>query len=84
MLLVVVLATLATIGIKESLRVNLVLVAIKLFVVLFVIIAGLFYIKGSNLLAVHPAERAGPERRRHHHHPAVPGDLRVQPRRRSA
>ena len=49
MLLVLVLATLATIGIKESLRVNLVLVAIKLFVVLFVIIAGLFYIKGSNL-----------------------------------
>ena len=49
MLLVAVLATLATIGIKESLRVNLVLVAIKLFVVLFVIIAGLFYIKGSNL-----------------------------------
>ncbi len=49
MLLVIVLATLATIGIKESLRVNLVLVAVKLFVVLFVIIAGLFYIKGSNL-----------------------------------
>lgn len=49
MLLVLVLATLATIGIKESLRVNLVLVAVKLFVVLFVIIAGLFYIKGSNL-----------------------------------
>ncbi|MFF0268572.1 amino acid permease [Kribbella sp. NPDC004536] len=49
MLLVLVLATLATIGIKESMRVNLVLVAIKLFVVLFVIVAGLFYIKGSNL-----------------------------------
>jgi APA family basic amino acid/polyamine antiporter len=49
MLLVIVLATLATIGIKESLRVNLALVAVKLFVVLFVIIAGLFYIKGSNL-----------------------------------
>jgi APA family basic amino acid/polyamine antiporter len=49
MLLVLVLATLATIGIKESLRVNLALVAVKLFVVLFVIVAGLFYIKGSNL-----------------------------------
>jgi basic amino acid/polyamine antiporter, APA family len=49
MLLVAVLATLATIGIKESLRVNLVLVAIKLFVVLFVIVAGLFYIQGDNL-----------------------------------
>ncbi|MEV8371763.1 amino acid permease [Kribbella sp. NPDC056861] len=49
MLLVIVLTILATIGIKESLRVNLVLVAVKLFVVLFVIIAGLFYVKASNL-----------------------------------
>lgn len=49
MLLVLVLTALATAGIKESMRVNLVLVAIKLFVVLFVIVAGLFYIKGSNL-----------------------------------
>ena len=48
-LLVVVLTILATIGIKESLRVNLVLVGIKLFVVLFVIVAGLFYVKGANL-----------------------------------
>jgi APA family basic amino acid/polyamine antiporter len=49
MLLVIVLTILATIGIKESLRVNLGLVAVKLFVVLFVIIAGLFYMKSSNL-----------------------------------
>ncbi|HEY0474283.1 MAG TPA: amino acid permease [Kribbella sp.] len=49
MLLIIVLTILATIGIKESLRVNLALVAVKLFVVLFVIIAGLFYVKGSNL-----------------------------------
>jgi APA family basic amino acid/polyamine antiporter len=49
MLLAIVLTILATIGIKESLRVNLGLVAVKLFVVLFVIIAGLFYMKGSNL-----------------------------------
>ncbi|MGC4941183.1 amino acid permease [Kribbella sp. DT2] len=49
MLLVLVLTVLATIGIKESLRVNLALVAVKLFVVLFVIVAGLFYVKGSNL-----------------------------------
>ncbi len=49
MLLIIVLTILATIGIKESLRVNLALVAVKLFVVLFVIIAGLFYIKGENL-----------------------------------
>jgi APA family basic amino acid/polyamine antiporter len=49
MLLVIALTILATVGIKESLRVNLVLVAVKLFVVLFVIIAGVFYVKGSNL-----------------------------------
>jgi APA family basic amino acid/polyamine antiporter len=49
MLLVIALTILATVGIKESLRVNLALVAVKLFVVLFVIIAGVFYIKGSNL-----------------------------------
>jgi APA family basic amino acid/polyamine antiporter len=49
MLLVIVLTILATIGIKESLRVNLALVAVKLFVVLFVIVAGLFYVQGDNL-----------------------------------
>ncbi|MDH2416546.1 amino acid permease [Nocardioides sp. CER19] len=48
LLLVLVLMALVAIGIKESLRVNLVLVGIKLFIVLFVIIAGLFYITGSN------------------------------------
>jgi basic amino acid/polyamine antiporter, APA family len=47
-LLVVVLTTLIAIGIKESLRVNLVLVAVKLFIVLFVIFAGLFYVSGAN------------------------------------
>jgi len=61
MLLVLVLATLATIGIKESLRVNLVLVAIKLFVVLFVIVAGLFYIKGSNLTPFIPPSVPNPD-----------------------
>ncbi|TDW22923.1 APC family permease [Kribbella kalugense] len=60
MLLVLVLATLATIGIKESLRVNLVLVGIKLFVVLFVIIAGLFYIKSSNLTPFIPPSIPSP------------------------
>ncbi len=35
-------------GIKESLRVNLVLVAIKLFIVLFVIVAGIGYINTDN------------------------------------
>jgi APA family basic amino acid/polyamine antiporter len=47
-LLILVLTTLIAIGIKESLRVNLVLVGIKLFIVLFVIIAGLFYVTGAN------------------------------------
>lgn len=46
--LVAVLTTLIAVGIKESLRVNLVLVAVKVFIVLFVIVAGLFYIKADN------------------------------------
>ncbi|EAQ00655.1 putative cationic amino acid transporter [Janibacter sp. HTCC2649] len=46
--LIVALTGLVAWGIKESMRVNLVLVAIKLFVVLFVIFAGLAYIKASN------------------------------------
>ena len=48
LLLVVVLGTLVTIGIKESMRVNLVLVGIKVFIVLFVIIAGLGFINADN------------------------------------
>ena len=48
MLLVAVLATLVTIGIKESMRVNLVLVGVKLFIVLFVIIAGIGFINPAN------------------------------------
>jgi APA family basic amino acid/polyamine antiporter len=47
-LLVAVLTALVAMGIKESLRVNLVLVGLKVFIVLFVIVAGLFFIKGSN------------------------------------
>ncbi|REF29897.1 amino acid permease [Calidifontibacter indicus] len=47
-LLVAVLTVLVSIGIKESLRVNLALVALKVFIVLFVIFAGLFFIKGEN------------------------------------
>lgn len=47
-LLVLALGALMTVGIKESLRVNLVLVAIKLFIVLFVIIAGLQFIDTAN------------------------------------
>jgi APA family basic amino acid/polyamine antiporter len=47
-ILIAILTTLIAVGIKESLRVNLFLVAIKLFIVLFVIIAGLFYVSGAN------------------------------------
>ncbi|PPH96894.1 amino acid permease [Rathayibacter sp. AY1B7] len=54
-LLVLVLGALMTFGIKESLRVNLVLVAIKLFIVLFVIIAGLQFINTANYTPFVPA-----------------------------
>ncbi|GAA1258399.1 amino acid permease [Oryzihumus leptocrescens] len=47
-LLVAALTTLIAIGIKESMRVNLVLVGLKLFIVLFVIFAGIGYVKTSN------------------------------------
>lgn len=47
-LLVAALTTLVTIGIKESMRVNMALVALKVFIVLFVIFAGLFFVKSSN------------------------------------
>lgn len=48
LLLVAILTTLVAFGIKESMRVNLVLVAVKLFIVLFVIVAGLFYVSSAN------------------------------------
>lgn len=48
LLLVLLLGALVCYGIKESLRVNLVLVAIKLFVVLFVIVAGISFIDPGN------------------------------------
>ncbi len=47
-LLIVVLGILITVGIKESMRVNLVLVAVKLFIVLFVIVAGIMFINPAN------------------------------------
>ena len=59
LLLVVVLTTLVAIGIKESMRVNLVLVAVKLFVVLFVIVAGIGFINTANYTPfIPPAEPA--------------------------
>lgn len=47
-LLVLVLGALMTYGIRESMRVNLVLVAVKLFIVLFVIVAGILFVNPAN------------------------------------
>lgn len=47
-LLVLLLGGLMTFGIKESMRVNMALVAVKLFIVLFVIVAGILFIDPSN------------------------------------
>ena len=47
-LLVAVLTVLVSIGIQESMRVNLALVALKVFIVLFVIFAGIGFIKTAN------------------------------------
>ena len=48
MVLILLLGALMIIGIKESLRVNLVLVCLKLFIVLFVVIAGLRFVRPEN------------------------------------
>ncbi|KAA9107515.1 amino acid permease [Microbacterium rhizomatis] len=55
-LLVVVLGAIITFGIKESLRVNLVLVAVKLFIVLFVIVAGALFVDPANWSPFVPEE----------------------------
>jgi basic amino acid/polyamine antiporter, APA family len=60
-LLIAVLTILITIGIKESLRVNMVLVGIKLFIVLFVIFAGIAYINPANYSPFIPPAQAGGE-----------------------
>ena len=57
-LLVLVLGLLVTVGIKESLRVNLVLVGLKLFIVLFVIVAGIQFINPANYTPFVPAAQA--------------------------
>jgi APA family basic amino acid/polyamine antiporter len=59
MLLVAVLATLVTIGIKESMRVNLVLVAVKIFIVLFVIFAGIGLVNPANYSPFIPPATGG-------------------------
>lgn len=58
MLLILVLGGLMTLGIKESMRVNLVLVAIKLFIVLFVIFAGIGFISSANYSPFIPPAQA--------------------------
>ncbi|RZQ63604.1 amino acid permease [Amycolatopsis suaedae] len=61
LVLVVVLATLLALGTKLSSRVSMVITAIKVAVVLFVVILGVFYIKAANYTPfVPPAEPAGP------------------------
>lgn len=54
-LLILVLGVLVAFGIKESMRVNLVLVAVKLFIVLFVIVAGIQFINPANYTPFVPA-----------------------------
>ncbi|WP_353510571.1 amino acid permease [Intrasporangium sp.] len=58
-LLVAVLALLVAKGIKESLRVNLVLVSIKVFIVLFVIVAGIGFVNSENWSPFIPPSAAG-------------------------
>jgi APA family basic amino acid/polyamine antiporter len=58
-LLVAALTALVAWGIKESLRVNLVLVALKLFIVLFVIVAGLGFVNTANYDPFIPPSKPG-------------------------
>jgi APA family basic amino acid/polyamine antiporter len=58
-LLVLILTALVAFGIKESLRVNLALVALKLFVVLFVIVAGIQFIDTDNYKPFVPESAPG-------------------------
>jgi APA family basic amino acid/polyamine antiporter len=59
---VFVLGAIATIGIRQSARVTNVLVIVKVGICLFVVVAGLFFLKAANLTPfVPPAEPAGDE-----------------------
>ena len=57
MLIVAILAVVAVVGIRESARVTNTLVLIKVSICVFVIIAGLFFIKGSNLTPFVPSSQ---------------------------
>ncbi|HEY7483862.1 MAG TPA: amino acid permease [Streptosporangiaceae bacterium] len=61
MLIVLVVTTLLVLGIKISSRVNAIIVTIKIAVVLLVIVAGLFFIKGENYSPFIPPAQATPE-----------------------
>ena len=60
-LLVAVITALVAYGIKESMRVNMIFVALKLFIVLFVIVAGLRFIDPANYTPFIPPTQAPPE-----------------------
>jgi len=60
-LIVVVLGTVAAVGIREAKWVTNGLVLIKVSITVFVIIAGLFYVKASNLTPFFPESRPDPE-----------------------
>src|SRR6195952_2700904 len=59
-LLVLAITGVLCLGVKVSSRVNAVIVAIKLCVVLLVIVAGIFYVKGANLTPFIPASGSKP------------------------
>ncbi len=60
-LIVVVLGTIAAVGIREAKWVTNGLVLIKVSITVFVIVAGLFYFKASNLSPFFPASKPDPE-----------------------
>jgi APA family basic amino acid/polyamine antiporter len=57
LILVVTLTTLLAVGTKLSSRVSMVITAVKVGIVLFVIVLGVFYIKGGNYTPIHSARR---------------------------
>jgi APA family basic amino acid/polyamine antiporter len=61
MLIVLAVTALLVTGVKISSRVNAVIVAIKIAVVLFVIVAGLFFIKGANYHPFVPKAESSPD-----------------------
>ena len=71
--IVLILTAVICVGIKISSQVNFVFVVIKVGIVLLVIVAGLFFIKVEQLLALHPAVRLAGGRGRGGHAVAAAG-----------